>query len=63
MPHQNTNHAPQDLSTPAIKAARRLQSLLPGRLYLFALIKMASVWFLFVITREGIKLERLEKGE
>jgi hypothetical protein len=51
---------PQDLSLPAIKAVRRLQALPSGRLHLVAVIKMLKVWFLFVITGEGVKMEKLE---
>jgi hypothetical protein len=51
---------PQDLCPPAIKAARRIQALPSGRLHLVAVIKMLKVWFLFVLSREGVKMEKLE---
>jgi len=51
---------PEDLSSPAIKAARRLQSLSHGRLHLLAFFKIKGAWFLALIAN-GIKLEKLTK--
>jgi len=51
---------PEDLCIQGIKAVRRLQALPRGRLYFVALIKMAKTWFLFIVTPQGVKMEKLE---
>lgn len=59
----NLRKPPEDLNLSAIKAARRLQALPDGRLYLVALIKMVRCWFLFLVTPAGVKIEKLMKDE
>lgn len=52
---------PPDLSTPAVKAARRLQALPMGRGYTFTLVKLArDKWLLLVHGADGVKVEVLK---
>ena len=50
---------PADISKSGIKAIRRLQALPDSCLHILALLKLANQWFLFCITGNGIKIEKL----
>ena len=52
-----------DLSPEAIKAARRLQALPEGRLYLAVIAKVAKMWLLALLTPQGAKVERIKRGD
>ena len=51
----------EDLSVEAVKIARRLQSLTPGRMYLFAFVKLFGRYLWAILTPQGVKVEKADR--
>ena len=49
-----------DLDVASLKAAKRLQALPAGRLHVVFVLKLAGQWLLFVLSGEGVKMERID---